>query len=103
MTKRPRATVIFYNEDLQQLQLCTVYRDEIQGAIERQLTRGSAMNVPLGSDDCTAPITDDTLRQIGGMAVLNQASVHPELRDRLQITTEAPLNWTPTKPEPNKE
>ncbi|WP_240158965.1 MULTISPECIES: hypothetical protein [Burkholderiaceae] len=98
MTQRLRATVIFYNEETQQLQLCTVYRDEIQGAIDRQIARGSAMNVPLGSDDPTAPLTDETLRQIGGMAVLNQASVHPELRGRLQVSLEHPVDWAPGKP-----
>ncbi|TKC91208.1 hypothetical protein FAZ69_07575 [Trinickia terrae] len=99
MTKRSRATVIFYNEDTQQIQLCTVYRDEIKGAIDRQIERRSAMNLPLGEpDDSTAPITDDALRQIGGIAVLNQASVHPELRDRLRITLEQPINWTSAKP-----
>ncbi|WP_321918083.1 MULTISPECIES: hypothetical protein [unclassified Paraburkholderia] len=98
MTKRARATVIFYNEDTQQIQLCTVYRDEIGTAIDRQIARGSAMNLPLGEpDDSTTPITDDALRQIGGMAVLNQASVHPELRGRLKITTEAPIEWTQPK------
>ncbi|MFT4070276.1 hypothetical protein, partial [Paraburkholderia sp.] len=93
-----RATVIFYDEKTRQIQLCTVYRNEIKGAIDRQIARGSAMNLPLGSDDPTAPLTDETLRQIGGMAVLNQASVHPELRDRLQISLQYPVNWTSPKP-----
>ncbi|SMG24114.1 hypothetical protein [Paraburkholderia susongensis] len=98
MTKRQRATVIFYNEDAQEIQVCTVSRDEVEGAIVRQIARGMAMTVPLGSHDCSTPITDETLRQIGGMAVLNQASVHPELRDRLQITLHHPVDWTPAKP-----
>ena len=98
MTKRLRATVIFYNEETQQVQLCTVHRDEIKGAIDRQIARGSVMNLPLGSDDPAAPLTDETLRQIGGMAVLNQASVHPELRDRLQISLQYPVDWAPAKP-----
>jgi hypothetical protein len=99
MAKPLRATIVFYNEETRQLQLCTVFREEIKGAIDRQIERRSAMNLPLGAaDDSADPITDETLRQIGGMAVLNQASVHPELRARLQITTEAAIDWTPANP-----
>ncbi|MGF6374914.1 hypothetical protein [Paraburkholderia sp. 32] len=98
MTKRQRATVIFYNEDACEIQVCTVSREEVEGAIDRQIARGMAMTVPLGSDDCRAPITDETLRQIGGMAVLNQASVHPELRDRLHISLHHPVDWGQAKP-----
>ncbi|MEX3855637.1 hypothetical protein AB3X94_16435 [Paraburkholderia sp. BR10923] len=98
MTKRQRATVIFYSEDVQQTQVCTVSRDEVEGALNRQIARRMAMTVPLGSEDCGAPITDETLRQIGGMAVLNQASVHPELHSRLQITLHHAVDWTPAKP-----
>jgi hypothetical protein len=94
-----RATIVFYNEETRQLQLCTVFREEIKDAIDRQIKRHSAMNLPLGAaDDSADPITDETLRQIGGMAVLNQASVHPELRARLQITTGAPIDWKPANP-----
>lgn len=94
MAKPLRATIVFYNEQTQQLQLCTVFRDEIKGALDRQIERQSAMNLPLGAaDDSAEPITDDTLRQIGGMAVLNQASAHPELRARLQITMERAIDW----------
>ncbi|MDR5737930.1 hypothetical protein [Caballeronia sp. LZ016] len=94
MTQRRTATIVFYNEQTQQLQLCTVYRDEVQVAIDRQAARGFTMNLPLGADNNSQSlITDEVLRQIGGMAALNQASVHPELRARLQFDMANPVDW----------
>ncbi|SDR21599.1 hypothetical protein SAMN05445850_3344 [Paraburkholderia tuberum] len=44
------------------------------------------------------PVTDEDARKLGGMAILIQAIAHPELRERLKITTEQPMDWAPAKP-----
>jgi hypothetical protein len=94
MSKAQRATIVFYNEETQQLQLCTVLRAEVQAAIDRQAARRFTMNLPLGAeDDSVSPITDEVLKQIGGMAVLNQGATNPALRDRFQFSTANPVNW----------
>ncbi|WP_250536906.1 hypothetical protein [Caballeronia sp. AZ10_KS36] len=95
MSKLPRATIVFYNETTRQLQLCTVPLAEVRSAIDRQTSRGFAMNLPLGADDDDAsPITNEVLQQIGGMAVLNQGMAHPELRSRFQFDTPGPMvDW----------
>ncbi len=94
MSQLPRATIVFYNAKSQQLQLCTVPLTEVQSVIDRRLSRGLAMNLPLGADDDnTLPITDEVLRQIGGVAVLSQGIAHPELRSRFQFGTPGTMEW----------
>ncbi|MDR5737836.1 MULTISPECIES: hypothetical protein [unclassified Caballeronia] len=97
MSKRLRATIVFYDEDTQQLQLCNVRRDDVQSAIERA---GFVFDVPTDApDNRSAPVTDEHARQIGGMALLVQAHVHPELRTRLHLTLNEPIDWE-QRPEP---
>ncbi|MFM0325613.1 hypothetical protein [Caballeronia glebae] len=91
MSKRLRATIVFYDEDASQIRLCNVPRDRVQAAIDRA---GFIFNVPTDAPDhSSAPVTDEHARQIGGMAILVQASEHPELRPRLDLTLLQPINW----------
>ncbi|MFM0327063.1 hypothetical protein [Caballeronia glebae] len=98
MPKPQRVTLVFYNEEVRQIQVCTVVRSEVQSVIERQISRGTAMNVPLGTEDAEPQITDDVLKQIGGLAVLSQGVANPELRSRFHFTTENPMKWDETPP-----
>lgn len=99
-SKLPRATIIFYDEDSQQLKMCTVFRREIQVAIDREIARTGGTTIPPDAPEhSTQPIGDEDARKLGSMAILMQAFAHPELRERLQITTAEPVNWTPMKPE----
>lgn len=95
MSKPSRVTIIFYDEDAQQPKMCTVLQREVQSIIDRENARGRGMTFPPGAEaHSTAPLTDEDARRLGGMAMLLQAAAHPELRERLQITTAAPMNWS---------
>ncbi|EEA02567.1 conserved hypothetical protein [Burkholderia sp. H160] len=95
MTKPDRASIIFYDTDTQQLKMCTVSRVHVQAAIDRAL----AITIPPDApENSPLPVTDEDARKLGGMAILIQAMAHPELRERLQITTERPMDWAPAKP-----
>lgn len=53
------------------------------------------MTIPSdATEGSTQPINDEDARKLGAMAILMQAGVHTELRDRLQITTAEPMVWT---------
>jgi hypothetical protein len=94
MTKSDRASIIFYDADTRQLKMCTVSRSHVQSALDRALAITIPPDAPENSD---APVTDEDARKLGGMAILIQAMAHPELRARLKITTEAPMDWTPPR------
>ncbi|MGF6484818.1 hypothetical protein [Paraburkholderia sp. JPY419] len=99
MSKHPRATIIFYDEQTQQLKMCTVFRREVQTVIDREIARSGGMTIPPGAEEYgTEPIGDEDARKLGAMAILMQAGVHVELRERLQITTAEPVNWDKQKP-----
>ncbi|MEX3810172.1 hypothetical protein AB3X96_07870 [Paraburkholderia sp. BR13439] len=99
MSKPPRATIIFYDEQTQQLKMCTVFRREVQTVIDREIARSGGMTIPPGAEEYgTEPIGDEDARKLGAMAILMQAGVHVELRERLQITTAEPINWDKQKP-----
>ncbi|CAB3782075.1 hypothetical protein LMG28614_01362 [Paraburkholderia ultramafica] len=96
MAKPPRATIVFYDEETQQLKLCTVFRREVQVVIDRELARSGGMTIPPdASEHSTQPIGDEDARKLGAMAILMQAGVHEELRNRLHITTAEPIDWSP--------
>jgi hypothetical protein len=98
-SKPPRATIIFYDEDTQQLKMCTVFRREVQAVIDREIARTGGMTIPPDAPEhSTQLIGDEDARKLGGMAILMQAGVHAELRERVQITTAEPINWTPARP-----
>jgi hypothetical protein len=91
------ATIAFYDEDSGQIQMCTVPRASVQAAIDRA---GFIFNVPTDAPDHSqAPITDEHARQIGCMAILNQAKAHPELRPRLKLTLLHPVRWEMPHPD----
>ncbi|CAN7404364.1 hypothetical protein LJR230_002444 [Trinickia sp. LjRoot230] len=99
MEKPPRATIVFYDEDLEQIRTCTVFRKDVQAVLDREIARSGGMTIPPGAQvhDASA-LTDEDARQLGGLAILTQAGAHPELRARLQITTAAPVSWEPVRP-----
>ena len=92
MIQPEKATIVFYDADTQQLKMCTVSRSSVQSAIDRAMTLTIPPDAPENSRE---RVTDEDARKLGGMAILIQAMTHPELRDRLRITTETPMNWTP--------
>jgi hypothetical protein len=99
MSKPPRATIVFYDEQTQQLKMCTVFRREVQAVIDREIARSGGMTIPPGAEEFgTEPIGDEDARKLGSMAILMQAGVHVELRERLRITTAEPINWDIQKP-----
>lgn len=100
MSKPPRATIVFYDEDTQQLRMCTVFRREVQTVIDREIARTDGMTIPPDIEEhSTEPIGDEDARKLGAMAIRMQAGVHAELRDRLRIiTTAEPINWGSPKP-----
>lgn len=99
MTKAPRATIIFYDEDTQQIMLCNVPRKDVQSTINDAIARTGGMKVPPDEPDhSTRPLTDEDARKLGGLAILVQAGVHAELRARLQITTAQPVQWNVPPP-----
>ncbi|RDU95175.1 hypothetical protein [Trinickia dinghuensis] len=99
MKKPPRATIVFYDEETEQVKMCTVFRKDVQAVIDREMARSGGMTIPPDAEPNEArPITDEDARKLGGIAILMQAGVHPELRGRLQFTTAEPVNWTPNRP-----
>ncbi|WP_244848606.1 hypothetical protein [Caballeronia sp. SL2Y3] len=99
MSKPPRATIVFYDEETQQLKLCTVFRREVQAVIDREMARSGGMTIPPDApEDSSLPIGDEDARKLGAMAILMQAGVHGELRKRLRITTAEPVKWTTPQP-----
>lgn len=99
MSKLPRATIVFYDEDVQQLKMCTVFRREVQTVIDREMARSGGMTIPPDAHEHSPePIGDEDARKLGAMAILMQAAVHAELRDRLRLTSGEPVNWGEHKP-----
>lgn len=99
MSKPPRATIVFYDEHAQQLKICTVFRREVQAVIDREIARSGGMSIPPNAEEHGAePIGDEDARKLGAMAILMQAGVHEELRDRLRLTTAEPIDWVAPKP-----
>ncbi|MFC0402856.1 hypothetical protein [Paraburkholderia rhizosphaerae] len=89
------AFISFYDEDTQQVKFCVVPRSRVRLVID------SALALPIPPDapgDAAVQITDEDARKLGAMALLCHTKRHPELRDRLRITTEAPLEWAPLTP-----
>ncbi|SAL28271.1 hypothetical protein AWB74_01261 [Caballeronia arvi] len=101
MTKKPlRATIVFYDEDSQQVKLISVFRREVQAVIDKEVARSGGMTIPPSAEDRGAePLTDEDARKLGCITLLMQAGVHPELRERLRLTLAEPINWNkPPKP-----
>ncbi|MCA8293323.1 hypothetical protein LGN19_05890 [Burkholderia sp. AU30198] len=98
MSKPRRATIVFYDEDTEQVTLCTVFRKDVQAALDRELKSGVAITIPPHAepnDGCE--ITDEDARRLGGIALLMQAGVHPELRDRLKFADADGVDWSPVR------
>jgi len=95
MSKREFAFISFYDEATQQVKFCVVPRAQIQASIDRALVLSAPPDAP---ERPTDPITDEDARKLGGIAYMCHAREHVELRERLQITTEEPMNWSPTPP-----
>ncbi|WP_248322889.1 hypothetical protein [Caballeronia sp. Sq4a] len=93
MTKPARVSIVFFNEQSQQVQVCMVDQAEVQQCISREVARGSALNIPLRGDDSIAPITDQALHELGGLVMLNLGSRFPELRPRFQFRTANTMDW----------
>ncbi|RKP50409.1 hypothetical protein D7S89_04655 [Trinickia fusca] len=99
MGKPPRATIVFYDEETEQVKMCTVFRREVQSVIDREIARSGGMTIPPDAEAHDArPLTDEDARRLGGLVILMQAGAHPELRGRLQITTAEPVSWESTRP-----
>ncbi|MBR8342587.1 hypothetical protein [Burkholderia ambifaria] len=98
MSKPRRATIVFYDEDTEQVTLCTVFRNDVQAVLDREMNAGVAITIPPHAepnDGC--PITDEDARRLGGMALLMQAGVHPELRERLKFAEAGSVDWSPVR------
>ncbi|NML33413.1 hypothetical protein [Paraburkholderia antibiotica] len=95
MNKRESAFISFYDKETGQVKFCVVLRERVQAAIDRALTLTLPPDAP---DHSQAPFTDEDARKLGAMALLAHGNAHPELRERLEITTEAPMDWTPVEP-----
>lgn len=95
MSSPLRASIIFYDERTQQLKMCTVFRHKVQAVIDEEIAWNGDMTIPPGAQaNAMQPVRDEDARRLGAMAILMQAGVHVELRERLQITTEATMDWT---------
>lgn len=95
MSQRQTAFISFYDEHSGQVKFCVVPRQFVQSAIDRVMTISVPPDAPEHSD---IPFTDEDARKLGGMAIMAIAGANPELQSRLQITTEVPMEWRPTKP-----
>ncbi|WP_321876022.1 hypothetical protein [Paraburkholderia bannensis] len=95
MSHQQTAFISFYDEHSGQVKFCVVPRQFVQAAIDRVMTISVPPGAPEHSD---IPFTDEDARKLGGMAIMAIAGANPELRSRLQITTEAPVEWTPPAP-----
>jgi hypothetical protein len=94
--KPPRAVIVIYDEDTQQMKLLSVARRSIAATIDKELARSGGMNIPLGAEDGGEEgLTDEDARRVGCLAMLMHAAVHPEIRNRLKITTAEPVDWGP--------
>jgi hypothetical protein len=100
MTKPPRASIVFYDEDTQQLKMCTVLRSHVQTAIDRAMAVTIPPDVPEHSEQ---PLTDEDARKLGGMLMLMQGFSNPGLREKLHITTDEPVNWSHRTPPASSE
>ncbi|NIF55826.1 hypothetical protein [Burkholderia sp. Ax-1724] len=95
MIDRQTAFITFYDEQTGQVKFCVVPRPFVQTAINRVM----AITVPPDAPEhSSAPFTDDDARKLGGMAIMALSGPNPELRSRLQISTEAPVNWSHRDP-----
>ena len=75
--------------------MCTVLRSRVQAAIDRSTALTIPPDVPEHSEK---PLTDEDARKLGGMLMLMQGFSNPELRERLQITTDEPMDWNAPLP-----
>ncbi|SIT45991.1 conserved hypothetical protein [Paraburkholderia piptadeniae] len=95
MTKPPRASIVFYDEETQQLKMCTVLRSRVQSTIDQAM----AVTIPPdAAEHSREPITDEDARKLGGMLMLMQGFSNPDLRERLQFKTDTPVDWNPPTP-----
>ncbi|NML35360.1 hypothetical protein [Paraburkholderia antibiotica] len=91
MSDRQTAFITFYDEATGQVKFCVVPRPLVQTAIDRVISITVPPDAP---EHPAAPFTDEDARELGGMAIMSLAGPNPELRSRLQISTETPLNWS---------
>jgi hypothetical protein len=90
MSESQRADVVFYDEETQQIKVCAVSRVLVQSVIDRAM----AFTIPHDAEDYSeCLLTDEDARELGGMLMLMQGFVNPELRERLCITTKASIEW----------
>ena len=96
MSKRTHASIVFYDEESQQLKLITVSRHELQAVIDKEMARSGGMTIPPTAEDGdTEPLTDEDARRLGCMVMLMQAYDYPEFRARLKVSTAEPVDWDP--------
>ncbi|WP_175838930.1 hypothetical protein [Burkholderia anthina] len=98
MGKPRRATIVFYDEKAEQVTICTVFRKDVQAVLDREMNVGVGVTIPPHAEpNDRCPITDEDARRLGGMALLMQAGVHPELRDRLKFAEAGAVDWSPVR------
>ncbi|WP_028220594.1 hypothetical protein [Paraburkholderia oxyphila] len=95
MSQRQTAFITYFDEHSGQVKFCVVPRHFVQSAIDRVMCISVPPDAPEHTD---SPFTDEDARKLGGMAILAIAGANPELQARIQITTEMPMEWKPTKP-----
>jgi hypothetical protein len=92
--KDQMAFISYYDEQAGQIRFCVVPRKFIQSSIDRVMSIAVPPDAPEHSAE---PFTDEDARKLGGMAILTLAGPNPELRARLRITTDEPMQW-PNRP-----
>lgn len=95
MKDRQTAFITFYDEETGQVKFCVVPRPLVQTAISRVMAIAVPPDAP---EHSTAAFTDDDARKLGGMAIMALSGPNPELRSRLQISTETPVDWSHRAP-----
>ena len=90
MKPQDRAVIVYYDAETGVLKGCATFLSKLEPVIQQRVS----VDLPFDSHDA---ITDEDARKIGGYVIMLIAGGEPELREKLQITTSEPMDWTPIK------
>ncbi|WP_051888256.1 hypothetical protein [Caballeronia sordidicola] len=89
MAANDNVFITFYDDESDTFKYSWLRRSTVEPFLDR------APLDALPSPAAGAPITNEDARLLGGMAFLSMVGRRQSLRERLQITTAAPMDWTP--------
>jgi hypothetical protein len=89
MADNDKVFILYYDDERDTFRYSWLRRSAVEPFLDRAPVDALPSPAP------GAPITDEDARLLGGMAFMSMTGGRQSLRDRLEITTAAPMDWTP--------